>query len=146
MSKDVYEDLDSLFADLLKDIQTSVAQEIAEQIIDIEQDIIDENVYEAFEPRVYERREDGGGLRSRENMDIKIKSNDNGVTVEVTNITKGNSDYKNYYRGYIQPSIEEGRYMWTRRPPARPFVDDVQKEIDKNAEDIVEEALSKNNW
>lgn len=146
MSKDVYEDLDSLFADLLKDIQTSVAQEIAEQIIDIEQDIIDENVYETFEPRVYERREDGGGLRSRENMDIKIKSNDNGVTVEVTNITKGNSDYKNYYRGYIQPLIEEGRYTWTRRPPARPFVDDVQKEIDKNAEDIVEEALSKNNW
>lgn len=146
MSKDVYENLDSLFADLLKDIQTSVAQEIAEQIIDIEQDIIDENVYEAFEPRVYERREDEGGLRSRENMDIKIKSNDNGVTVEVTNITKGNSDYKNYYRGYIQPLIEEGRYMWTRRPPARPFVDDVQKEIDKNAEDIVEEALSKNNW
>ena len=146
MSKDVYEDLDSLFVDLLKDIQTSVAQEIAEQIIDIEQDIIDENVYEAFEPRVYERREDGGGLRSRENMDIKIKSNDNGVTVEVTNITKGNSDYKNYYRGYIQPLIEEGMYMWTRRPPARPFVDDVQKEIDKNAEDIVEEALSKNNW
>ena len=78
MSKDVYEDLDSLFADLLEDIQTSVAQEIAEQIIDIEQDIIDENVYETFEPRVYERREDGGGLRSRENMDIKIKSNDNG--------------------------------------------------------------------
>ncbi len=146
MSKDVYDDIDSLFADLLNDIKTLVAEEIAEQMIEVEQDIIDENVYEAFAPRVYERREDEGGLRSKGNMEINIKPNGDGVTIEVMNKTRGNSDYKNYYRGYIQPLIEEGRYMWTRRPPARPFIDDVQKEIDNNAEEMVEEALSKNNW
>ncbi len=146
MSKDVYDDIDSLFADLLNDIKTSVAEEIAEQMIEIEQDIIDENVYEAFEPRVYERREERGGLRCKGNMEVKIKPNSDGVSIEVMNKTRGNSEYKNYHRNYIQPLIEEGRYIWTRKPPARPFIDDVQKEIDNNAEEMVEEALSKNNW
>ena len=147
MSKNSYDDIEELYADLLNEIKNTVAKEIAKEMKKIEQEVIDRNVYSAFSPKVYERRKDDGGLRSEDNMVEGISIDGDSVIIEVENMTTGNERYNDYWKGEIQPLIESGSYMWNgKMPPPRPFIDDTQKEVDKRIEKIVEDALNKLDW
>ena len=147
MSKNSYDDIEELYADLLNEIKNTVAKEIAKEMKKIEQEVIDRNVYSAFSPKVYERRKDDGGLRSEDNMVEGISIDGDSVIIEVENMTTGNERYNDYWKGEIQPLIESGSYMWNgKMPPPRPFIDDAQREVDKRIEKIVEDALNKLDW
>ena len=147
MSKNSYDDIEELYADLLNEIKNTVAKEIAKEMKKIEQEVIDRNVYSAFSPKVYERRKDDGGLRSEDNMVEGISIDGDSVIIEVENMTTGNERYNDYWKGEIQPLIESGSYMWNgKMPPPRPFIDDTQREIDKRIDKIVEDALNKLDW
>ena len=147
MSKNSYDDIEELYADLLNEIKNTVADEIAKEMKKIEQEVIDRNVYSAFSPKVYERRKDDGGLRSEDNMVEGISIDGDSVIIEVENMTTGNERYNDYWKGEIQPLIESGSYMWNgKMPPPRPFIDDTQREIDKRIDKIVEDALNKLDW
>ena len=147
MSKNSYDDIEELYADLLNEIKNTVAKEIAKEMKKIEQEVIDRNVYSAFSPKVYERRKDDGGLRSEDNMVEGISIDGDSVIIEVENMTTGNERYNDYWKGEIQPLIESGSYMWNgKMPPPRPFIDDTQKEVDKRIDKIVEDALNKLDW
>ena len=147
MSKNSYDDIEELYADLLNEIKNTVAKEIAKEMKKIEQEVIDRNVYSAFSPKVYERRKDDGGLRSEDNMVEGISIDGDSVIIEVENMTTGNERYNDYWKGEIQPLIESGSYMWNgKMPPPRPFIDDTQREVDKRIDKIVEDALNKLDW
>ena len=147
MSKNSYDDIEELYADLLNEIKNTVADEIAKEMKKIEQEVIDRNVYSAFSPKVYERRKDDGGLRSEGNMVEGISIDGDSVIIEVENMTTGNERYNDYWKGEIQPLIESGSYMWNgKMPPPRPFIDDAQREVDKRIDKIVEDALNKLDW
>ena len=147
MSKNSYDDIEELYADLLNEIKNTVAKEIAKEMKKIEQEVIDRNVYSAFSPKVYERRKDDGGLRSEDNMVEGISIDGDSVIIEVENMTTGNERYNDYWKGEIQPLIESGSYMWNgKMPPPRPFIDDTQREVEKRIEKIVEDALNKLDW
>ena len=147
MSKNSYDDIEELYADLLNEIKNTVAKEIAKEMKKIEQEVIDRNVYSAFSPKVYERRKDDGGLRSEDNMVEGISTDGDSVIIEVENMTTGNERYNDYWKGEIQPLIESGSYMWNgKMPPPRPFIDDTQREVDKRIDKIVEDALNKLDW
>ena len=147
MSKNSYDDIEELYADLLNEIKNTVADEIAKEMKKIEQEVIDRDVYSAFSPKVYERRKDDGGLRSEDNMVEGISIDGDSVIIEVENMTTGNERYNDYWKGEIQPLIESGSYMWNgKMPPPRPFIDDTQREIDKRIDKIVEDALNKLDW
>ena len=147
MSKDSYNDVEELCADLLNDIKNSVADEVVKEMKKIEQEVIDRNVYSVFNPKVYERRKDNGGLRSEDNMVTDISTNGDSVIIEIENMTTGNERYNDYWKGEIQPLIESGSYMWNgKMPPPRPFIDDTQREVDKRIDKIVEDALNKLDW
>ena len=147
MSKNSYDDIEELYADLLNEIKNTVADEIAKEMKKIEQEVIDRNVYSVFSPKVYERRKDDGGLRSEDNMVEGISIDGDSVIVEVENMTTGNERYNDYWKGEIQPLIESGSYMWNgKMPPPRPFIDDAQREVDNRIEKIVEDALNKLDW
>ena len=90
MSKNSYDDIEELYADLLNEIKNTVAKEIAKEMKKIEQEVIDRNVYSAFSPKVYERRKDDGGLRSEDNMVEGISTDGDSVIIEVENMTTGN--------------------------------------------------------
>ena len=147
MSKNSYDDIEELYADLLNEIKNTVADEIAKEMKKIEQEVIDRNVYSAFSPKVYERRKDDGGLRSEDNMVEGISIDGDSVIIEVENMTTGNERYNDYWKGEIQPLIESGSYMWNGKMPLpRPFIDDTQREVDKRIDKIVEDALNKLDW
>ena len=147
MSKNSYDDIEELYADLLNEIKNTVADEIAKEMKKIEQEVIDRDVYSAFSPKVYERRKDDGGLRSEDNMVEGISIDGDSVIIEVENMTTGNERYNDYWKGEIQPLIESGSYMWNgKMPPPRPFIDDTQREVDKRIDKIVEDALNKLDW
>ena len=147
MSKNSYDDIEELYADLLNEIKNTVAEEIAKEMKKIEQEVIDRNVYSAFSPKVYERRKDDGGLRSEDNMVEGISIDGDSVIIEVENMTTGNERYNDYWKGEIQPLIESGSYMWNgKMPPPRPFIDDTQREVDKRIDKIVEDTLNKLDW
>ena len=147
MSKQDYDDIEELYMALLNEIKDVVADEVAKKMKKIEQEVIDKNVYSAFNPKVYERRKDNGGLRSEDNMVTDISTTSDGVIIEIENMTTGNERYNDYWKGEIQPLIESGSYMWNgQNPPPRPFIDDTQKEVDKKIDKIVEDALNKLDW
>lgn len=144
-----FNDIDALFNALLDDIRDSVSEEVSKEMIKIEQEHIDSQVYNAYTPKEYSRRLDNGGLRSEENMQSTINRTNDGIEITVHNSTTGNLLYKNYWQGEIQDFIESGVYMWNgQMPPPRPFIDDTQEEIDNSnrIEEAVERALNKLGW
>ena len=147
MSKQEYDDIEEWCMALLNEMKDVVADEVAKEMKKIEQEVIDKNVYSAFNPKVYERRKDNGGLRSEDNMVTDISTTSDGVIIEIENMTTGNERYNDYWKDEIQPLIEGGKYMWNgKMPPPRPFIDDAQKEVDKKIDKIVEDALNKLDW
>lgn len=143
-----FNDIDALFNALLDDIKNSVSEEVSKEMIKIEQEHIDSQVYNAYTPKEYSRRLDNGGLRSEGNMQSTINRTNDGIEVTVHNSTTGNLLYGNYWEGEIQNFIEEGIYMWNCDCPPRPFIDDTQEEIDNSnrIEEAVERALNKLGW
>lgn len=150
MSRKEYEDAAELYADLLNDIEKVVAKEISKEMIKIEQETIDKEVYAKFTPKVYQRRYDSGGLRSEANMETKISMEGDSIIIEVLNTTTGGPhSCPGYYRGYIQPLVEEGIYIWNgEMPPPRPFIDPAQEVIDNTdrIDDILDGALKNLGW
>lgn len=150
MSEKEYENAAELYADLLNDIEKVVAKEISKEMIKIEQETIDKEVYAKFTPKVYQRRYDDGGLRSEANMETKIGMEGDSVIIEVLNTTTGGShSCPGYYRGYIQPLVEEGIYIWNgEMPPPRPFIDPAQEVIDNTdrIDDILDGTLKNLGW
>lgn len=104
-----YKDLNSLFAKLKEDIHESLATDVFDDVIDMQQEEIQTKVYDAYDdgPFVYERRyEDGGLLDKRNNIATFYHSGD-GVEMLIQNITKGHPRYK-YADTYIVPIIVGG--------------------------------------
>ena len=150
MSRKEYNDVAELYQDLLNDIEKVAAKEISKEMIKIEQETIDKEVYAKFTPKVYDRRYDNGGLKSEANMETKIGMEGDSIIIEILNTTTGNpNSCPGYYRGYIQPLVEEGIYIWNgEMPPPRPFIDPAQEVIDNTdrLDDILDDALKNLGW
>lgn len=101
--------------DLFKHLQTNVIPDVLENevysvVVETEQKMIEEHVYDAYspassngEPWVYERRRYNGGLSDPRNMMASFYTVTGGYEMLVQNITKGSDD--NFY---IAPLIEYG--------------------------------------
>ena len=116
----------NLINNLKKDLEKSVivGVEKAKEIVHEES----ARIYEEFEPKLYERRNEDGGFQDFENIKAKLTSTTNTHTVEILNDTmftthNGDELYLDYF-------IEEGIYDWNRQPPPRPFIERSQQRID----------------
>lgn len=153
MAKSIYGDFASLLGDLQYDL-IDVAYEVAEEIKDIEVEVINEVVYNQYDPRHYERRMENGGLTDKRNMKEDVNLISDGLDITVINETRGNSDYKNaqgYTSGYIADIIEEGKgygYDLDSYIGARPFQETTQKVIDytDRVDKVIENKLIKKRW
>ena len=143
-----------LLMERLKEELRDITPAIAEEMKNIEQEIINEVVYDAYSPTYYERRYEDGGLSDKENMEHDIEETANGFIISVKNITKGNDEYseaEGYTDGYIADIIEEGKgygYGLDDVIGARPFNEVSQEVIDSTnrIENTIIRELKKRGW
>ena len=143
-----------LLIERLKEELRDITPAIAEEMKNIEQEVINEVVYDAYSPTYYERRYEDGGLGDKENMEHDIEETANGFIVSVKNITKGNDEYseaEGYTDGYIADIIEEGKgygYDLDSVIGARPFTEISQNVIDytDKIENTIIRELKKKGW
>lgn len=151
--KRIYEEFESLLGDLQYDL-IDVAYKVADEMKNIEKEVIEEVVYSAYDPSFYERRMSNGGLSDKANMQEEIDLIQDGVSISVKNITTGNDKYSNaegYTDGYISDIIEEGSgygYELDEYIGARPFQETTQSYIDltDRVDKIVDKMLDKKGW
>ena len=145
--------IDGIYNKLLNDIKNEIAPKIAEEMKNIEQEVIEEVVYNAYTPTHYVRRT-SGGLGDKENMEETIVPKENNIEIKVKNVTKGNSEYSDaegYTDGYIDEIIETGQgygYDLDSYIGARPFTEISQNVIDYTDRivKLFEEELRKKGW
>lgn len=151
--KNVYEDFASLLGELQYDL-IDVSYEVAEEIKEIEKEVIEEVVYNAYEPRFYERRQEKGGLSDKANMQEEIDLTKDGLSISVKNVTKGNSEYsktEGYTDGCISDIIEDGKgygYDLDDYIGARPFQEVTQEHVDgtDRVDNVIDKMLNKKGW
>ena len=147
------DEFDLLMEKLKKELR-DITSAIAEEMKNIEQEVINEVVYNAYSPTYYERRYEDGGLSDKENMEHDIEETANGFIISVKNITKGNDEYseaEGYTDGYITDIIEEGKgygYGLDSVIGARPFTEISQNVIDytDKIENTIIRELKKKGW
>ena len=70
-----YNNLNDLFRRIESDIQDTLSEEVADCVKDEMEFEIQMNVYNAYSPLYYKRREYNGGLIAKENMESKVEGN-----------------------------------------------------------------------
>ena len=147
----VFNDLESLWKYVQKEIKEVMKDEVVEAIKEVEQETIQEVVLDTYTPSYYDRRseESNGeeGLMSRDNMVADYVETRDSIQVNITNDTRGNPDYPNSTSGYIDEMVEYGEYTWKnseiyKKKLPRPFTKITQKKIDES--DIVVKTIKNN--
>lgn len=98
-----YKDLKSLFAAMQKDMHEVMADEVYETVVEVQQEEIVREVYDAYEPYQYERRGENGGLLDKNNNRATFFTVNGGMQMLVQNVTKGQDNGR-----YITPLIVGG--------------------------------------
>lgn len=120
MTKNEFDDLDSLFEAIENDIKESMNNEVAEEMRDEHIEQLDKFVYDSYEPsqwsqRNVPRREGNGGLKDRANMITTFNEKNNIIEMEFRNVTEGRTSppvsYTDgtYAPNYLLGIIEYGR-------------------------------------
>lgn len=85
--------LKELEALLTKKVAQAMEETVSNQVKQLESDNVFEFVYNAYDPKVYERRMNNGGLSDVDNMSHKVSVNGNSVQLQVDNNTMSNPDF-----------------------------------------------------
>lgn len=85
-----YTSLEALFIDLQKKINESLVEDVAPVVKSIMGDEVQNTVYSVYQPKMYERRFNDGGLLDEENYHAELIENG---TVAITNDTPINDIY-----------------------------------------------------
>lgn len=142
--KEIYDDVIALLNDLKSDIEDTLADEVLDEVRDIELFHIEQDVFRSYSPKIYERRR-VGGIDDPSNIIGEIRD----MELEVDNIAEFNDDYFTYNHGQRLADLindGEGKSGYYYDYPGefereRPFIDNTIEEIQKT--DSVENALTK---
>lgn len=149
--KDTYDNIDTLLKDLKSDIEDTLADEVLDEVRDIELFHIEQDVFRSYSPKIYERR-NNDGLDDPSNIIGKVHD----MQLEVDNITEFNDDYGTYNHGRgLADLINDGEgrsgffYDYPGRfERARPFIDNTIEEIEHtdSGEKALTQGLRKRNY
>lgn len=140
-----YSDIDVFLKDLKSDIKDTLSKEVFDEVRDIELEHVQRDVFDAYCPKIYNRRS-SGGIDDPRNIVGQVDD----MTLYVDNVTPYNLGYGTYNSGTtLADLINEGEggkhklyYDFTGNfIQPRPFLDNTQNEVDKS--NRVENALKK---
>lgn len=149
--KDLYDDVEELLKSLEADIEDTLMHEVLDEVKEIELRHVEEDVFDVYKPKIYERR-DSGGIDDPDNIVGTIQN----MEMEVENITPFASGYGTWNRGVgLTELINEGNstsgyfydYPGEFNQP-RPFLDNTIEEIERtdDVEDALARGLNKRKW
>ena len=138
----ICKNLKELEKELYKRINTALDTEVADTVKEVMTDHIVKDVYDKYEPKLYQRRYNDGGLLDPENI-IATMGNDGELLVQ--NITLGSDTVYSqdpsgfgYYNSrnaneFITPIIESGvgYDAWDEAFP-RPYVQNTHDDLEQN--------------
>ena len=102
--KDLYDDVEELLKSLEADIEDTLMHEVLDEVKEIELRHVEEDVFDVYKPKIYERR-DSGGIDDPDNIVGTIQN----MEMEVENITPFASGYGTWNRGVgLTELINEG--------------------------------------
>ncbi|WMC93200.1 hypothetical protein [Kineothrix sp. MB12-C1] len=144
MKKNGYYDIDKLLNDIRSDIEDVLIDEVLDEVKNIELEHIQDDVFRAYSPKIYERREHNG-IDDPENIIGEV----NNMSLTVDNKTKFNDGYGTYNHGVGLADLINGGdgvngyyydYFGEFNLP-RPFLDNTKYEIERT--NRVDDALVK---
>ena len=149
--KDLYDDVEELLKSLEADIEDTLMHEVLDEVKEIELRHVEEDVFDVYKPKIYERR-DSGGIDDPDNIVGTVQN----MELEVENITPFASGYGTWNRGVgLTELINEGNstsgyfydYPGEFNQP-RPFLDNTIEEIERtdDVEDALARGLNKRKW
>ena len=149
--KDLYDDVDELLEALEADIEDTLKHEVLDTVKEIELRHVEEDVFDVYKPKIYERR-DSGGIDDPDNIVGTVQN----MELEVENITPFASGYGTWNRGVgLTELINNGNstsgyfydYSGEFNQP-RPFLDNTIEEIERtdDVEDALARGLNKRKW
>lgn len=118
-----FNNLEELYSDL-ENKRKIVLGKLGECAKELLNETIDEEVYNSYQPRYYQRRYKNGGYGDENNIHIKFISPN---YLKITNETLANGDE---YGQRLDNIIEEGIYSWKNHPNERPVFDITKQKIE----------------
>lgn len=142
--KDLYDDVSVLLKDLRSDIEDTLADEVLDEVKNIEMKHVRDDVFGVYTPSIYKRRAHGG-IDDPDNIVRTVKN----MELEVDNVTEFNDDYGTHNHGEgLADLINEGEHSGGHFydypgefTQARPFLDNTIEEVEET--DKVDNALEK---
>lgn len=149
--KDLYDDVEELLKSLEADIEDTLMHEVLDEVKEIELRHVEDDVFDVYKPKIYERR-DSGGIDDPDNIVGTIQN----MEMEVENITPFASGYGTWNRGVgLTELINDGNrtsgyfydYPGEFNQP-RPFLDNTIEEIERtdDVENALARGLNKRKW
>lgn len=134
-----YDSIDDLFSELENDILNIAENEIADKIIEMAQDSVQENVLNVYEPQHYNRRSgsNSGGLK--DTWGKEITKENNCIDIKVSNMAKSSNAGFDDLAENIENGYGNKNNIWNS---ARPFIAPLQEELNDSNE--IEELLLNN--
>ncbi len=115
-----FKNLNDLFAHIQKDISDTLEHEVAEEVKETMSEAVQTSVYDTYDPFVYTRRFNNGGLMCTNNMKSRVEGNTLTVTNE-TPLDNGRTDYS------LTDIIVNGL---GRQPFPRDFISQTEENLD----------------
>lgn len=139
MSRD-FNSIEELFANVTNDFIKVMKNEVTEEFKDKHQEVIEEVVYNVYDPINYLRRYENDGLLDRDNMKSKVTKKGDLIELEFTNETTVSPYTYDSNRGdRLDEIIEHGTGGVYEYSQPRPFMEETQKRVDSNR--ILEKCL-----
>lgn len=115
-----FKNLDDLMKHIEKDVQDALKHEVAEEVKETMSQAVQTSVYDVYDPFVYTRRFNNGGLMSTSNMNSRVDGNTLTVANE-TPLDNGRTDYS------LTDIIVNGL---GRQPFSRNFISQTEENLD----------------
>lgn len=137
-----FDSIEDLVNFVKQDVSNAMVSYVAEEVKDKHQEVIEEVVYNPYDPKEYIRRYEKGGLLSRDNMKSTVNVNGDYVYLELENITPVSDYTYDSNRGdRLDEIIEYGTDGLHEYSKPRRFIEETQNRVDK--EMIVEKILKR---
>lgn len=136
----VFDSIEDLISYVSNDFISVMKNEVTEEIKDKHQEVIEEVVYNVYDPVDYPRRYENDGLLDRDNMKSKVRKIGDLIELEFENETTVSPYTYDSNRGdRLDEIIEYGTGGIYEYSQPRPFMEETQKRVD--SEKILEKCL-----